>query len=192
MVKKTNQLAYAIFAGILIVVVIFLTCMMMNDKKTKNVKWPWIPDDFNGPMYLAPPGFLSGSDEEPPNVVRTKPMRLLKNQYQCPDSYMGCWSGCDYPISKMHSRECPYYHSKKAGNPEKWGAYMTNGTPYSPQGYPGYTYEETRIANSRLGPPRVFSPINSCKVGYNYGIYNNNGCLPFMTTDKGIESIIDY
>jgi len=204
-------MAYSIVAIGLIIVVIALTCMLLNKNESiycankaraseTNVKWPWIPDDFNGPLYLAPPGFLSGSTEQQPQLVDGRPMRLLKNQYQCPDAYMGCWSGCDFPMKGTHSRACPYYHGKKATvpaagkihSPAEWGAYYLKGTPYSPQGYPGYTKESTRVANSRLGIPRTFSPIDSCKVGYDYGLYSSNACLPFLSTKKGPQSIIDY
>jgi len=205
MARGNKNTAYGLVAVGLIIVVIALTCMMLNSddklcasgtrRKSKTVKWPWVPDDFNGPMYLAPPGFLSGSTEQPPSRVDGPPMRLLKNQYQCPETFTGCWSGCDYPIPG--ARECPYYHASRSATPASagpygWGAYYLKGSPYSPQGYPGYTKKETLRANSRLGIPRTFSPIDSCKVGYDYGVYSNNACIPYMSTKEGPASLIDY
>lgn len=37
-----------------------------------------------------------------------------------------------------------------------------------------------RKSRSRIGEPRVFAPTSSCKIGYDYNIYSNTGCLPYM------------
>ena len=167
MARRDTKTAYGIIAVGLIILVAALTCMLLNKKDTlcstaarpsAVVKWPWIADDYNGAMYLAPPGHYSGSTEEPPQVVR-------------------------------------------AGGAGQWGAYFLDGSPYSPQGYPDCTREATREANpwarayypparaaSRLGEPTAFSPIESCMVGYDYGIYSGNSCLPYMTGG----SLVDY
>lgn len=36
-------------------------------------------------------------------------------------------------------------------------------------------------ANSRLGEPRTFTTTRSCRLGYDYNIYSNAGCLPYMS-----------
>lgn len=156
MARRDTKTAYGIIAVGLVILVAALTCMLLNKKDTlcgrpsAVVKWPWTPDDYNGSIYLAPPGHYSGSTEEPPQVVRAG-----------------------------------------AG---QWGAYFLDGSPYSPQGYPDFTRETTLEANpparaaSRLGEPTAFSPIESCMVGYDYGIYSGNSCLPYMTGG----SLVDY
>lgn len=208
MSHKDNRTANLIMAFGLIFLVTVLSCMCMKSstnntnscstKKSSRVKWPWIPDNFNGPIYPAQPPYLSGSDEEPPNQIVDSPTYLIKNKYQCPCVKSGCWSGC--PRGHHHHRSCPYYHhSQRAGAQQyKWGAYYLDGSPYSPEGYPDYTKEATIRANmmprsaSRLGAPVSFSPIESCRVGYDYGVYNANGCIPYWSGEQGPVSMIDY
>ena len=59
MSRRDKNMAYGIIAVGLIVLVVALTCMLLNKKdsfcstkKSSLVKWPWVPDDFNGPIYI--------------------------------------------------------------------------------------------------------------------------------------------